>query len=503
MPLGNQTGTYWYHGHLASQYVDGLRGPLVICKSFGSTQVMILKQMFIHRWFVTPFKTRRPPFLIIAIDPEDPHKQLYDVDDKTTVLMIGDWYHDFSRDILTSRNISREQPDSATINGKGRFDPDNTPANPDTLYTLKVQRGRRYRLRVINGSALAAFRVSIQGHKLTVIAADGVPTQPYEVDEFDILAGQRIDCVVEANQNPETYWINAPLTNVPNKTAQALLVYEGEADSYRPPEGAYNKWNVTDDVLNYYGHQRNQCASRPRTHQARMIGASCHPLGLNKVKRHGRIKRQNVTTTNGTAPIIMDKSQLVPLEHPGAACGSNPADLVLNLTFGLNTTSSAWTIDGIPYRSPNIPTLLKILTDNDTVTASDFARQEHTILLPKDKCIELNITGNSGVNVVHPIHLHGHTFDIVQFGNNPPNYVNPPRRDVVGATDAGVRIQFKTDNPGPWFMHCHIDWHLERGFAMIFAEAPEAIQQGPKRIRVNNEWRELCKKYEELPAGFQ
>ncbi|CAE6501885.1 unnamed protein product [Rhizoctonia solani] len=468
IPLGNQTGTYWYHGHLASQYVDGLRGPLVIY-------------------------------------PEDPHKQLYDVDDATTVLIIGDWYHSFSRDILTSGNITREQPDSATINGKGRFDPDNTPANPDTLYTLRVQRGKRYRLRVINSSALAAFRVSIQGHKLTVIAADGVPTQPYEVDEFDIIAGQRIDCVMEANQNPETYWINAPLTNVANKTAQALLVYEGDAGPYRPPKGAYNRWNVTDDIINYYQPKRGQCASKPapRMHRARMIGASRHPLGLNMAKRHGHIKRQNVTTTNGTASIVMDESKLVPLEHPGAACGSNPADLVLNLTFGLNTTSGAWAINGIPYRSPDIPTLLRILTDNDTVTASDFPQASHTTLLPKDKCIELNITGNSGVNIIHPIHLHGHTFDVVQFGNNTPNYVNPPRRDVVGSTDAGVRIQFRTDNPGPWFMHCHIDWHLERGFAMIFAEAPEAIQQGPKRVHVNNKWRELCRKYEQLPAGFQ
>jgi iron transport multicopper oxidase len=30
IPLHEQTGTFWYHGHLSSQYVDGLRGPLVI-----------------------------------------------------------------------------------------------------------------------------------------------------------------------------------------------------------------------------------------------------------------------------------------------------------------------------------------------------------------------------------------------------------------------------------------------------------------------------------------
>ncbi|CAE6338379.1 unnamed protein product [Rhizoctonia solani] len=312
--LGEQTGTYWYHGHLSSQHFDGLRGPLVICSQHVDG---LLGPLVIYR-----FKTAAPPLSII-IDPQDPHKSLYDIDDEKTVLIIDDWYHNSSKDILASHNVTRQQPDSATINGKGRFNPNTILANPDTLHTVKVKRGKRYRIHVINSSAIASYRAGIQGHKLKVIAADGVPVQPYEVDQFDILAAQRIDCV--------------------------------------------------------------------------------------------------------------------PLEKPGAACGSKPADLVLNITFGVNTISGNWLINGIPYQSPNIPTLLKILTDNDTVTDSDFTRPEHTVLLPKNKYIELNIRGNSGLAIT-PIHLHGHTFDIVQFGNSTPNYINPPRRDVIGATDAGVGI---------------------------------------------------------------
>jgi iron transport multicopper oxidase len=44
-----------YHSHLSSQYVDGLRGPLVV------------------------------------YDPDDPHKGLYDVDDASTVVFLADW----------------------------------------------------------------------------------------------------------------------------------------------------------------------------------------------------------------------------------------------------------------------------------------------------------------------------------------------------------------------------------------------------------------------------
>ena len=64
----------------------------------------------------------------------------------------------------------------------------------------------------------------------------------------------------------------------------------------------------------------------------------------------------------------------------------------------------------------------------------------------------------------HPMHLHGHAFDVVRVaGSSDYNYANPVRRDVVsiGTASDNVTIRFTTDNSGPWFMHCHIDWHLE------------------------------------------
>ena len=48
-------------------------------------------------------------------------------------------------------------------------------------------------------------------------------------------------------------------------------------------------------------------------------------------------------------------------------------------------------------------------------------------------------------------------------GNASYNFDNPVVRDVVSIGTAStdqVTIRFFTDNPGPWFLHCHIDWHL-------------------------------------------
>lgn len=57
-----------------------------------------------------------------------------------------------------------------------------------------------------------------------------------------------------------------------------------------------------------------------------------------------------------------------------------------------------------------------------------------------------------------------HSFYVVRSaGNTSYNFDNPVIRDVVStgtASDDIVTIRFFTDNPGPWFLHCHIDWHL-------------------------------------------
>lgn len=66
----------------------------------------------------------------------------------------------------------------------------------------------------------------------------------------------------------------------------------------------------------------------------------------------------------------------------------------------------------------------------------------------------------------HPIHLHGHTFQVV--GSNAPR----ARKDtVLVPPKKTVEVDFDTDNPGKWITHCHNTYHLEAGMAgWIFYE---------------------------------
>ncbi|THH20379.1 hypothetical protein EW146_g993 [Bondarzewia mesenterica] len=55
---------------------------------------------------------------------------------------------------------------------------------------------------------------------------------------------------------------------------------------------------------------------------------------------------------------------------------------------------------------------------------------------------------------------------------------NPMRRDTVQVpAGTSVTLRVIADNPGAWFFHCHIEWHLEVGLAVTFLEAPLIAQE--------------------------
>ena len=59
------------------------------------------------------------------------------------------------------------------------------------------------------------------------------------------------------------------------------------------------------------------------------------------------------------------------------------------------------------------------------------------------------------------------------FGN-PSSKIDPYtiRKDTVTIPGGGyVVIQFLADNPGHWFMHCHMETHTMQGMGVIINEA--------------------------------
>ncbi|KAJ3265723.1 hypothetical protein HDU76_012027, partial [Blyttiomyces sp. JEL0837] len=136
--VGNQVGTYWWHAHYKGQYVNGLRGPFIID------------------------------------DPSGPYLNQYDED---LTITLTDFHHNTSDYLLAYYTAPNEGswepvPESGLIGGVGRYDCSRAPRgatclanNPLKVYT--VVPGKRYRLRLINTSAMSGFYFSIDGHNMT------------------------------------------------------------------------------------------------------------------------------------------------------------------------------------------------------------------------------------------------------------------------------------------------------------------------------------------------
>ncbi|KAI0290169.1 laccase [Russula brevipes] len=380
-----QAGTYWYHSHYEAQYCDGLRGPLVI------------------------------------YDPQDPHKQLYDVDNEDTIITLADWYH-----YVSALVPDVPLPDSTLINGKGRY----SGGLAVPLAVVGVVSGQRYRLRIVSISCDPNYKFSIDNHRLTIIEVDGINVRPLLVDSLQIFAGQRYSAVLKADQPIANYWIRA-LPNIGEK---------GFANFTNLAILRYNKAPPSNPTL--------PPANAPQ----------------------------------GTLPLNeTDLHPLVPTPVPGKPFPGG-ADININLVAELRTSQrpALFYVNNSTFTSPTVPVLLQILSG--TQNPSDLLPKGTVYGLQGNKSVEISIPAGA-LGGPHPMHLHGHAFHVVRSaGNSTYNYNNPVVRDVVsiGGGNDNVTIRFFTDNPGPWFLHCHIDWHLEKGFAVVFAEDIPAI---PSRIK--------------------
>jgi FtsP/CotA-like multicopper oxidase with cupredoxin domain len=64
----------------------------------------------------------------------------------------------------------------------------------------------------------------------------------------------------------------------------------------------------------------------------------------------------------------------------------------------------------------------------------------------------------------HPMHLHGHTFDIVEV--NGKALVRPLAKDIALVTGNGGTLAWRFDATSPagcWLLHCHNDIHMIDG----------------------------------------
>ncbi|KAF7354022.1 Laccase I [Mycena venus] len=385
----------------------------------------------------TPPNPANKPDPFKVYDPNDPAKHMYDVDDESTILTLADWYHFTAPSAPTPAVFN-----STLINGLGRYQ--NGPLSD--LAVINVSYGKRYRFRLVSISCDPNFIFSIDGHNMTIIEVDGVNHQALTVDSIQIfgtsslrtIPGQRYSFVLNATQDVSNYWIRAQPTLGPN-------------------QGFVNATNSA--ILRYAGAPEQDPTTNSSSSQP-LVETALHPL--------------------------------VPSPVPGKPV-PNGADINLLLEISLDPVTNKWLINGTTFDIPPAPVLLQILSGKHR--PQELMPKGNIYELKPNKTVEVSLRLLPGTpGGPHPFHLHGHNFYVVRSaGNETYNFDNPVIRDVVstGTSDDLTTFRFRTDNAGPWFLHCHIDWHLDGGLAVVFAEnIPEIAHENPPIA-----WDQLCKIY--------
>ncbi|KAF0381436.1 extracellular dihydrogeodin oxidase/laccase [Gigaspora margarita] len=424
-----QYGTHWYHSHFLAQIVDGLRGPLII------------------------------------YNPKDPYYGKYDYE---YVMTLSDWYHTPTGILLPLFRADTYKgadpiPDSGLISGLGQYDckaaPKNSTCNSNNkVATYVVKKGKKYRFRIINTSALVHYIFSIDNHPLTIIEVDSELVKPVTLNTIPINIAQRYSVILDANQPIDNYQIRAHIsicTPIDN-----LTINYNSALNY----------NVTG-ILKYDGAKDKLPISKAYPLNT---SEACRDVNPNSLKPY--YEKQVPKNVISTIKALVNFNTL----STGKTVASiNNSSFVPDTSYPTNQEI----VEGVnPYKLPNY--------DNAYVYDCNSGDCN-------DAAVDIYILNNNTDS--HPFHLHGHRFYVLYNGENqtgikPPhksdfNFKDPVIRDTVTVLpNSTTVIRYNANNPGVWFFHCHIQWHLNMGMAAQMIELPSIF----KNTTIPNDVTALC-----------
>ncbi|KAF9944559.1 hypothetical protein BGZ72_002237 [Mortierella alpina] len=284
-------------------------------------------------------------------------------------------------------------------------------------------------------SAVATFQFHIDGHDVDIIEVDGIDVQRATVKSFPIAAGQRYSVLVKARNDTLFNYAIHGIMNDPKLDINGTIIYSPSA-----------------------------------------------PLA--PTESPGRSQFDDATL-------------LIPIEPVTTSPADNQFTLTAEKTV-LDDNTFRHIFNNITYVPPKVPSLYTALTiGNFSSNAEVYGKYTLPMVIKHNSWAEIVINNNDAGD--HPFHLHGHVFQIVGHtksvydGKSPfpyYNHSNPLRRDtIIVPAHTSTAIRFQANNPGVWFFHCHVEWHLEAGMAATVIEAPEVLSS---MLKVDRKYLEQC-----------
>jgi CopA family copper-resistance protein len=448
-----QSGTYWYHSHSGLQEQEGHYGPIVIDPkdpdpiAFDREHVVVLSD---H-------------------SPRHPH-------DLFARLKKESGYFNRQRQTLGGLLEGKDQPAGARMMWGGmRMDPSDVADVTGSTYTYLVngygprdnwtalfRPGERVRLRFINASSMTTFNVRIPGLPMTIVAADGLNVRPVAIDEFQFGPAETYDAIVVPT-DMRAYTLVGESVDRSGMARATLAPGEGMAAEVPPlrkrplatmkdmgmggmDHGTMDHAAMDHAEMGHAGMNYAAASDAAAGMTAMDMGAMrmrdfSHAPGVKKGPGVQTIAPMPMDRTGEPGQGLEDAGHRVLTYRDLVAVDRNPdtraPDRALEIHLTGNMERYMWSFDG-----------------------EKLSEVTHPIPFIEGERVRVTLVNDTMMG--HPIHIHGHFFDLVT-GKG----AFAPRKHTVLVQPGGKVSWDFTPVEGDWAFHCHMLYHMHAGMMQV------------------------------------
>jgi len=426
-----QSGTYWYHSHSGFQEQLGHYGALVI-------QPREPDPVTADRDYVvllSDWTDENPARVLAKLKKQSDY---YNFNQPT----LGDLFRDARREGLSAALAERSmwgemrmnRTDLADVSGYTYTYLMNGQAPAENWIGL-FRPGERVRLRFINAAAMSYFDVRIPGLRMTVIAADGQPVKPVDVEEFRIAVAETFDVLVTPERD-EAYTIFAQSmdrtgfargTLAPREGMTAVVPGLDKRVELTMADMGHDMSHAGHDMADMPGMDMSGAAGTAAvTHAPTETGPGVDMLAMNPTNR---LADPGVGLRDNGRRVLTYADLRSTFPDPD---GREPTETIeLHLTGHMERYM--WSFNGVKSSDAG-PIRLRF---------GDRVR----FVLVNDSMM------------THPIHLHGLWSDLEDEQGN-----FQVRKHTI-SVKPGERVSYRVsaDALGRWAYHCHLMMHMETG----------------------------------------
>jgi len=435
----HQSGTYWYHSHSGMQEAIGHYGPIVIDPAGPD-----------------PVQADREHVIVLSDwSPIHPHQIL-----KRLKQMGG--YFNMQKQTLAGLLAGKDQSAKERLQwGAMRMDPTDISDVTGFTYSFLVNGhgtaenwtglftpGERVRLRIINASAMTNFNVRVPGLPMTVVQCDGQNVQPVETDEFQIGIAETYDVVVHPTE-AKAYGLIAEAIDRSGLVRATFAPRTGMAADVpalrdRPLLG------MKDMGMDMSGMDMGQGGVIDLSQPANE-SMSGHSMKMRDISVAPQVRMGPGVATLSPMPADRTADRPIGLENVEhrvltyadlKSLTPNPDARTPTRTLDIHLTANMerymWSFDGVKL--------------SDGAEPIPFRHMER---------VRVNLINDT--MMPHPIHLHGHFFELVTGAG-----AHNPRKHTVNVLPGGkVSFDLTADALGDWAFHCHMLMHMHVGMMRV------------------------------------